>query len=85
MKTQKKGRILRVLFCLLLTAAVLIGRIAQWVMEQASLNLDEILFTLTHPVDGTDAGFYWSIIRFSVIPALAILFVVLTLQTFLDH
>ena len=85
MKTQKIGRILRVLFYLLLTAAVLIGRIAQWVMEQASLNLDEILFTLTHPVDGTDAGFYWSIIRFSVIPALAILFVVLTLQTFLDH
>ena len=52
--------------------------------SQASLNLDEILFTLSHPVDGTDAGFYWSVIRFSVIPAVCVLFTLIVLQHFLD-
>ena len=84
LKTRGR-RIVRVLLYVILTVSLIAGRIMQWAMEQASLNLDEILFTLTNPVDGTDAGFYWSIIRFSVIPAVAVLFVLIVLQYVLDR
>ena len=75
-----RGKVLSVLLYVILTVSLVLGRVFQWVMEQASLNLDEILFTLTHPVAGTDAGFYWSIIKYSLIPALAVLFVIITLR-----
>ena len=84
-RSRTGRRIIRVLLYVILTLSLVLGRVSQWAMNEASLNLDEILFTLTNPVDGTDAGFYWSIIRFALIPALAILFVIITLQFILDH
>lgn len=84
-KEKKTGRrFARIFLYVILTISLVLGRVLQWVMSQASLNLDEILFTLFHPVDGTDAGFYWSIIRFSVIPAACVLFALIVLQHFLD-
>ena len=83
-KSVRGGRILRILLCVILTLSLALGRIAQWIMTQASLSLDEILFTLKSPVEGTDSGFYWSIFRFSMIPALAVLFVIITIQILLD-
>lgn len=81
-KIHKKtgGRILRIVLYVILTLSLILGRVLQWVLNQASLNLDEILYTLSNPVDGTDAGFFWSIIRYSVLPAAAVLFVLITLQ-----
>ena len=36
---------------------LLVGRSAQWALEEwGGLNLDEILFTLSQPLRGTDAG-----------------------------
>ena len=82
-KRGKSRRVLRVILYVILTLSLVFGRILQWIMSQASLNLDEILFTITNPVNGTDAGFYWNVFRFSVIPALALLFVLITVQHFL--
>ena len=84
-KERKSGRkIVRVFLYVVIAIFLVLGRVLQWVMSQASLNLDEILFTLSHPVDGTDAGYYWSIIRFSVIPAVCVVFALIVLQHFLD-
>lgn len=80
----KRRKLLRILLYIVLTASLVFGRILQWVMERASVNLDEILFTLTNPLKGTDPGIYMDIVRFSVIPALAVLFAVITAQHFLE-
>ncbi|HCI73019.1 MAG TPA: phosphoglycerol transferase [Lachnospiraceae bacterium] len=82
-RVRRPGRAAEVILFLILILTLVTGRIFQWMMSQVSLNLDEILYTLKHPVDGTDPGFYWSIIRFSVLPAAAVFFVILTLQHFL--
>ena len=86
MQKRKTGHIIvRILLCVILTLSIGFGRVFQWMMSQASLHLDEILFTLTSPVEGTDEGFYWNVARFALIPALAILFAAITIQYLLDQ
>ena len=74
-----------VLWCVLFAVFFVCGRIFQWMMGQVSLNLDEILYTLKNPVDGTDPGFFWSIIRYSLLPAIAVLFVLITAKLVLGR
>ena len=79
-KTGTHKKAINILLYIIFTAAFVSGRVFQWMMSQVSLNLDEILYTLKHPVDGTDPGFFRSIILFSVLPAAAVLFVMITVQ-----
>ena len=74
-----------VVLCILLTASVLTGRTLGWVMSQVHVNLDEILYTLRHPVNGTDEGIIRSILLYAALPALAVLFAVLSLRLILDR
>ena len=74
-----------VVLCILMTASVLTGRTLGWVMSQVHVNLDEILYTLRHPVNGTDEGIIRSILLYAALPALAVLFAVLSLRLILDR
>ena len=74
----------RIVLCIIIALTLTAGRVLQWVMSQVSLDLDEIIFTLSHPVEGTDPGFYLSVIKYSLIPAAAVLVVVITVQHVLD-
>ncbi len=79
----KAGRII----LLILTALFLvIGRSAQWALEEwGGLNLDEILFTLSSPLQGTDMGIVREYIFYALIPAAAVVFAVGTAAHVLER
>lgn len=81
--SSRQGRIFRgVLYAVIVTALIL-GRAAQWVMSEMNVNLDEILFTLSNSLSGTDLALVWSFILSVVVPVLAVLFVLITFRTVL--
>ncbi len=83
--TQKHGRILRGLMIAVIAISLILGRGAQWVMSEMNVNLDEILFTLTNSLDGTDLALVWSFLLYSVLPVLAVIFVLITLRQVLNR
>ena len=84
-KTPSAGRekfrwkVIRFLLYFVITFFVIVGRSAQWVTEEwGDLTLDEVIFTMTQPLKGTDSGIIWSYITYSVVPGV-IIFAVLFL------
>ena len=66
-KTRKK--VIRFLLYFAITFFVIAGRAAQWVLnEWGDLTLDEVIFTMTQPLNGTDSGIIWSFILYAVVP-----------------
>lgn len=62
----------------------LVGRSAQWALEEwGGLNLDEILFTLSQPLKGTDSGIIRNYAVYSLLPTAAVLFAAGTASSFL--
>lgn len=81
---QKRKLAGTVILLILGVLFLLLGRSAQWALDEwGGLNLDEILFTLTQPLKGTDAGIIRNYIVYAVLPAAAVLFVVVTVSAFL--
>ncbi len=79
-KSKKRGRFLQGLMIVIIILSLILGRSAQWVMSEMNVNLDEILFTLTNPLNGTDLALVWSFLLYSVLPVLAVFFVLITLR-----
>ena len=64
---------------------LLVGRSAQWALEEwGGLNLDEILFTLSQPLRGTDAGIIRNYIVYAPVSCAAVLFAAVTVLLFLE-
>ncbi len=68
---------------IIIILTLFLGRAAQWVMSEFSVNLDEIIFTLTNSLDGTDLSLVWSFLLSVLIPSLAVLFVLITIRSVL--
>ena len=83
---QKRKTAGRVILLILTALCLIVGRSAQWALDEwGGLNLDEILFTLTQPLKGADAGIIRNYVFYALIPAAAVVFAVLTAQTYLDR
>jgi len=85
---QKKGsgRVGRILLYIVLFLAVLIGRSAQWALDEwGDLTLAEIAFTLTQPLTGTDTGIYVSYVLYAVVPAVAVVALVILIRAILKR
>ena len=81
--TREKTRykVIRFLLYFLITFFVIAGRSAQWVLEEwGDLTLDEVMFTMTQPLNGTDSGIIWSFITYAVIPGVVILTVLIVVE-----
>ena len=83
---QKRRTAGRVLLLILTALCLVAGRSAQWALEEwGGLNLDEILFTLSQPLNGADQGIIRNYVFYALIPAAAVLFAAATAQAFLDR
>lgn len=71
---QKHKTVLSVIGLILASFFLLAGRSAQWALDEwGNLNLDEILYTMTQPLRGTDKGIVLNYVVYAVIPAAAVL------------
>ena len=76
----------RIVLYVVMTLALIIGRSAQWALDEwGGLNLDEILFTLTRPLNGTDPAIFKSYVLYALLPAAAVLFVVVTVTQYMSR
>ena len=70
---QKHKTVLSVIGLILASFFLLVGRSAQWALDEwGNLNLDEILYTMTQPLRGTDKGIVLNYVVYAVIPAAAV-------------
>ena len=75
-REKTRWTVIRVLLDIAIFIAVLAGRSAQWVTQEwGDLTLDEVIFTMTQPLTGTDSGIIWSYITYALIPAIVIVVV----------
>ena len=82
---QRRKTAAAVILLVLTALFLLVGRSAQWALEEwGGLNLDEILYTLTQPLHGTDPGILRNYAFYAVLPAAAAVFVIGTAALFLD-
>ena len=82
---QRRKTAAAVILLVLTALFLLFGRSAQWALEEwGGLNLDEILYTLTQPLHGTDPGILRNYAFYAVLPAAAAVFVIGTAALFLD-
>ena len=69
---QRRKTAAAVILLVLTAFFLLVGRSAQWALEEwGGLNLDEILYTLTQPLHGTDPGILRNYAFYAVLPAAA--------------
>ena len=75
-REKTRWKVIRILLDIAIFIAVLAGRSAQWVTQEwGDLTLDEVIFTMTQPLTGTDSGIIWSYIAYAVIPSVVIIVV----------
>ncbi len=83
-KRKKKPGIAITVFLYILAGLFLMaGRAVLWAKDQASLNLDEILYTITRPLNGTDSGIIFSLISFVVLWPVVFLAIFGTIRYFM--
>ena len=72
-REKMRWHVIRFLLFFTMLLFLVLGRSAQWVtVEWGDLTLDEVVFTMTQPLKGTDFGIIWSYIRYSLIGPVAI-------------
>ena len=73
-REKTRWKVIRVLLYVVITVGVIAGRSAQWVTEEwGDLTLDEVIFTMTQPLNGTDSGIIWNYILYAVVPGIIVL------------
>ncbi len=82
---DKRGRVLRGVLYIIILLTIILGRAARWVMSEFSVNLDEIIYTLTNNLDGTDLSLVRSFVLYVLVPALAVLFLLVTIISVLTR
>ncbi len=75
-RERLRWRVIRILLFFVTTLFLIAGRSAQWVLvEWGDLTLDEVIFTMTQPLDGTDSGIIGSYITYAVLPGIIVLLI----------
>ena len=83
-RKKKKGSVGRFFLYFVMTFLFIVGLSARWVMvEWGDLTLDEVVFTLTRPLQGTDPGIIWSYVLSCIFPAVILLAALLIAGRFL--
>lgn len=73
-REKTRWRVIRFILYFVTTFMMIAGLSAKWVTDEwGDLSLDEVLFTMTQPLKGTDSGIIWSYIAYCVIGPVAIL------------
>ena len=81
-REKRRTKVIRFLLYFTITFFVISGRTAQWIQaEWGDLTLDEVVFTMTQPLNGTDSGIIKSYFLYAVLPGVAIL----ALLMFIEH
>ena len=80
-REKTRWRVIRIILYIVIGLCLLAGRSAQWVTEEwGDLTLDEVIFTMTQPLKGTDSGIIRSYILYAVVPALVIVIVLILID-----
>ena len=80
-REKTRTKVIRFLLYFTITFFVIAGRASQWVtVEWGDLTLDEVVFTMTQPLNGTDSGIIWSFMRYAVLPGVVILAVLMIIE-----
>ena len=80
-REKTRTKVIRFLLYFVITFFVIAGRSAQWVLnEWGDLTLDEVLFTLTQPLNGTDSGIIRSFMLYAVLPGVLILAALIVIE-----
>lgn len=73
-----RWKVIRFIFYFLTTFFVIAGRSAQWMLEEwGDLSFDEVVFTMTQPLKGTDTGIISGYIVYAVVPGIIVLAVLM--------
>ena len=80
-REKTRYRVIRFLLYFVITFFVIAGRSAQWVLnEWGDLTLDEVIFTMTQPLNGTDSGIIMSYFTYAVLPGIVILTILIVVE-----
>ncbi len=80
-REKARWKVIRFLLYFVITFFIIAGRAAQWVLsEWGDLTLDEVIFTMTQPLNGTDSGIIWSFILYAVVPGVIILVALIVIE-----
>ncbi len=80
-REKTRWKVIRFLLYFVIGFFIIGGRAAQWVLtEWGDLTLDEVIFTMTQPLTGTDSGIIMSFILFAVLPGVIILIILVVIE-----
>ena len=80
-RERTRTKVIRFLLYFIITFFVIAGRSAQWVLnEWGDLTLDEVMFTMTQPLNGTDSGIIRSFFIYAVLPGVIILLALVIIE-----
>ena len=84
-REKTRWRVIRFLLYFVTTFMMIAGLSAKWVTDEwGDLSLDEVLFTLTQPLKGTDTGIIWNYIGYCVAgPVAALIALIVIYHIFL--
>ena len=78
-----RWKVIRFLMYFVMFFFLIAGRTAEWALDEwGDLTLDEIMFTLTQPLKGTDSGIIINYLLYAVLPALLILLAAACIRRF---
>ena len=73
-------RVIRFIMYFVTTFMMIAGLTSKWVTDEwGDLSLDEVMFTITQPLKGTDTGIIWNYIAYCVIGPVAVLLSVIAI------
>ena len=77
-REKARWRVIRFMLYFLMMFMLIAGLSAKWVTDEwGDLSLDEVMFTITQPLKGTDSGIIWGYIRYCVVGPVVLLAVLL--------
>ena len=80
-REKTRTKVIRWLLYFVMTFFIISGRTAQWILnEWGDLTLDEVIFTITQPMNGTDSGIIRSYFVYAVFPGVFILFALIAIE-----
>ena len=79
-REKARWRVIRFLLYFLMMFMMIAGLSAKWVTDEwGDLSLDEVMFTITQPLKGTDSGIIWGYIGYCIVGPVVLLAVLLAI------
>ena len=79
-REKARWRVIRFMLYFLMMFMLIAGLSAKWVTDEwGDLSLDEVMFTITQPLKGTDSGIIWGYIGYCIVGPVVLLAVLLAI------